>query len=347
MAEAGLEGYLAVDLKNVYYLTGFKDISDATLALVIPSEGKPHLWTYPLSYALAREQSKNCDVKKVEMGEKIHLKIAESIKEMRLTVVGFDKMDAERYLTLSSALPDVRLRAKLDALLNLRRVKSPDELKLIREAAELADIGVEAGIEAVKPGVHEYEVAAEIEYAMRRNGSEGVAFETIVASGPRSAFPHGTSTDRVIRRGEFVTMDLGAVHLGYRSDLTRTVVVGRPSDRDREIFETVLEAHEKAFEKMRAGVSGRDVDAAGREIIKQKGYGDKFIHGLGHGVGLEIHEPPRLSPTSEDILAAGNIVTDEPGIYIEGYGGVRIEDTVLVLDDGAERLTRAGKPLTA
>ncbi len=347
MTKEKLDGYIVFDPKNVYYFTGFKDISNATLGLIIPVEDELNLWTYPLSYTLAKEEVKNCVVNKVESGEKLYQKVAEKIEDIGFTALGFDKMSVDEYLMFSNTIPRVKLNPKSDFVLSLRGVKSREEIKLIKEAAKLADIGAECGMEIVKSGMHEYEVAAEIEYEMRRNGSEGVAFETLVASGPRSALPHGVSTSRIIKNGEFVIMDLGAIYQGYRSDITRTLIVGQPSDKQKKIFEIVLKAQEIAFQKIRSGINGRDVDAAGREFIKKSGYGNNFIHGLGHGVGLEVHDPPRLSPSSKDVLMAGNIITDEPGIYIEGYGGVRIEDMVLVKEESAELLTRAKKLVSA
>jgi len=204
-----------------------------------------------------------------------------------------------------------------------------------------------AAVEAVKPGVHEYEVAAEAEYAMRIKGSDGTAFETIVASGPRSAYPHGLCSDRVIHEGDFVTIDLGAMHRGYRCDITRTVIAGKPSKKQQELFNLVLNAQKLGVESIHAGVKGKDADSSVREALSKAGYGEYFIHGLGHGVGLDIHEPPSLSQTSEDTLAEGNVVTVEPGVYLPKFGGVRIEDTVLVLKDYAERFTKTPKRITS
>jgi Xaa-Pro dipeptidase len=186
----------------------------------------------------------------------------------------------------------------------------------------------------------EYEVAAEIEYAMRKRGSYGTAFETIVASGPRSAFPHGGCSDREIRAGDLVVVDVGATYKFYRSDMTRTLVAGKPSEKQKKLYEIVKAAQEKAFEIIKPNVKARDVDAATRKIIEDAGYGEYFVHGLGHGVGLEVHEPPTLNPSSKEALVMGNVVTDEPGIYLVGYGGVRIEDTVLVRKNDAEKLTK-------
>jgi Xaa-Pro dipeptidase len=228
-------------------------------------------------------------------------------------------------------------------------VKDPTELASIRKAAELTDAGVKAALSAIEVGVREYEVAAEMEYAMRKLGSEGVAFDTIVASGARSAFPHGAHsgcTDQKIRKGEFIVIDVGARYNNYRADLTRTFMIGTPSPKQKRIYEVVREAHQKAFEKIKAGVRTRDVDAAARKVIEKAGFGKYFVHGLGHGVGLDIHEAPSLNPESKERLKVGNVVTDEPGIYIVNYGGVRIEDTVLVHKDQAEKLTKATYELT-
>ncbi len=193
--------------------------------------------------------------------------------------------------------------------------------------------------ETIKPGIKEKEVAAEVEYAMRKKGSDGTGFDTIIASGANSAFPHGSCSNRIIREGDLVVVDLGATYEFYRSDMTRTFTAGKPSEKQRKIYETVKLAHQKAFEAIKPNISAREVDAAARQVIEAAGYGEFFVHNLGHGVGLEVHEAPILSPDSKDMLAAGNVVTDEPGIYLPGYGGVRIEDTVLVTKDGAEKLT--------
>jgi len=184
-------------------------------------------------------------------------------------------------------------------------------------------------------------LAAEIEYEMRRRGSEGFAFDTIVSSGPHSAFPHGWCGDRRIREGDFVTIDIGAKSQGYCADLTRTLIIGKPSSRQAEIYETVKKAQEIAINQMKAGVEAKKADESARGYIDRMGYGKYFVHRLGHGVGLDVHEPPTLGPTSKDVLASGNVVTVEPGIYIPKFGGVRIEDTVHVLSDGATKLTEA------
>ncbi len=253
--------------------------------------------------------------------------------------LGYEGLSLKTFLDLSTELAGIEFIAS-DLVSNQRTIKDEEETALIRKACEIADIGISAAMEAIRSGVREYEVAAQAEYAMRVRGSRGFAFETLVASGPRSSYPHGRSTDREIRKGDLVTVDLGGVWEGYCSDITRTVVVGSPSPRDRRILQLVKKVHDKVLEEIRPSIEGVRVDAFSRRMFGER-YRSHFVHGLGHGVGLDIHEPPTLSPTSKDILAVGNVVTDEPGIYLKDYGGVRIEDTVLVTADGAEKLTSA------
>lgn len=342
LVASNVKCFVITDVKNVYYFTGFLDISDAAICLIIPSRGTPLLLTYPLSYELASGKAGGCAVQSVESG-KMSEQIIDKVVSLNVKKAYFDKLDFPTYLKLRDEGLDVS--QCVDMIWKLRRIKDPDEIELMRKAADLADVGMQAGLEAVKVGAFEYEVAAEVEYAMRKGGSEGTAFETVVASGPRSAFPHGLCSDRRIQEGDFVTLDIGAVHKGYRSDITRTIVAGKASKRKKELFNLVLKAQEEAFHHIRPGKVGKEVDDVARKIIDKGGYGKMFVHGLGHGVGLNIHEPPTLSPKSNDVLEAGNIVTDEPGIYIKDFGGVRIEDMVLVLKDGGERLTKTPREL--
>ncbi len=335
-----LDAYLITNLKNIYYFTGFMDIAGAELSFLVPVDGEPTLLTPPLSYIAAREKAGNCRVEEVPMGDKPLNRLVMELQNQQIHVVGFDDLSIAWYLNLTQELASKSLIQNQSLVWDLRRVKDDEEIGFMRKAAELTDTGANVGMEFVSDGVREYEVAAEIEYEMRRRGSEGVAFETVVASGPRSAYPHGLSTDRVIKRGDSVVMDLGAVYRGYRSDITRTVIVGTPSPNQVRVLNLLMEAQEEAFKAIRDGVNASDIDALARNIIAAEGYGRYFIHGLGHGVGLDIHEPPRLSHQSTDCLKAGNVVTDEPGIYLPGFGA-RIEDTVLVHQTDGERLTRA------
>jgi len=341
-AKRKLDGYIVTNETNTLYFTG----TTGAAALWVPLDGENLLYVYGVNYESVKATAKDCRVELMKRTEDPLKKAAEQIKRLKLKSIGFDVLSAYHYLTLRKTLKGTRIKPLSQLVQELRGVKDKTELTSIKKAAELTDAGVEAALESIKPGVREYEVAAEMEYAMRRLGSEGVAFDTIVASGARSAFPHGGCTDQKIRKGEFIVLDVGARYNNYRADLTRTFMIGKPSPKQKKICEVVTEAHQKAFEKMKAGVRTRDVDAAARKVIEKTGFGRYFVHGLGHGVGLDVHEAPTLNPESKERLKVGNVVTDEPGIYIVNYGGVRIEDTVLVHKDAAEKLTKATYELT-
>lgn len=224
----------------------------------------------------------------------------------------------------------------LDGLVeHLRAAKSPEEVEAIRRAAALATAALGAVLPGVRPGLRELDVAASLERELRVRGSEWHPFPTIVASGPRSALPHARTTDRVLAPGDWLLLDFGAQVDGYCADLTRTVVVGaRATGRQREVYEVVREAQRRAREGVRAGQAGREADALAREVIAAAGFGESFGHSLGHGLGLEVHEAPRLSPTASQAVPVGAVVTIEPGIYLPGWGGVRLEDDLHVSPGG-------------
>lgn len=228
---------------------------------------------------------------------------------------------------------------------NHRKNKTPEEIGLIRRAAELTDQGFEHILPFLKPGVREIEVALELEFFLRKNGSEGLAFSPTVASGERSAMPHGGASERKIQQGELVTLDFGCVIGGYCSDMTRTVAVGKVSNELRSIYHAVLEAQTLALEAVGPGKRGQELDALARNHLANRGYDEYFTHGLGHGVGLFIHEGPSLNQASEDVLEVGNIVTIEPGVYIPNMAGCRIEDLALVTKNGYEVFSKSPKHL--
>ena len=233
-----------------------------------------------------------------------------------------------------------------DWLEALRLIKSPDELRRIREAQALTAYGFEKILDYIRPGRTEREIALELEFLIRRQGAEGIAFDFIVVSGANSSLPHGVPSDKAVEPGDFVTMDFGAVVDGWHSDMTRTVAVGRVGEKQRAVYNTVLRAQQAALAVLRAGLPCVEGDAAARRIIEAAGYGGCFGHSTGHGVGVEIHEAPRLSPgAAGERLAAGSVVTVEPGIYIPGEFGVRIEDMAFITPDGCENLTGCPKEL--
>jgi Xaa-Pro dipeptidase len=329
----GITNFLIFNPQNITYLTGFP----AATALLTQQNGEDRLYVSSVNYEQAKAEAEGVTVEPLKRGENLWEKIAKHAPNQDFAV---DNLGVESWRALANAVGgEERLVLGGNLIRDMRKIKDAQEIKLIREACRLADVGVQAAKDAVTVGVSERIVAAEAEYAMRKAGSEGVAFETIVACGLCCAYPHGSLRNRTIAEGDFVVVDLGATHRFYRSDLTRTFFAGKPSSKQTEIFETVKLAQQKALEVIKPGVPAKEVDSVARKIIEAAGFCDCFVHNLGHGVGLEVHEAPTLSPDSKDILQAGNVVTVEPGIYLPGFGGVRIEDTVLVTRGGAERLT--------
>ncbi len=238
--------------------------------------------------------------------------------------------------------PSKKLEKKLN---DLRMLKNPEDIENIKQAQKIAEDAFEHVLTFIKPGVTEKEIALQLDFYMLSHGAEALSFETIAVAGKKTSMPHGVPDDNVVNNGDFVTMDFGAVYKGYHSDMTRTVAVGSISKEQKEIYNIVLEAQKNALSVLKAGLPCFEADKAARDIIKNAGYGDCFGHGTGHGVGVEIHELPSLSPRSDAILEAGNVVTVEPGIYIPDKFGVRIEDMALITENGYENLTNAPKEL--
>lgn len=227
----------------------------------------------------------------------------------------------------------------------LRIVKDQHEIECISKAAAIADSAFNHMIKFIEIGMKESDVALELEFTMKKLGASDLSFTSIVASGVRSSLPHGTATEKVLNEGEFLTLDFGCVYKGYCSDMTRTIILGEPDEKMIEVYNTVKGAQEKALEQIAPGKVCSEIDKIARDYIEAKGYGEYFGHGLGHGVGCEIHEAPRVSPKSDVVLKEGMIITDEPGIYIPDFGGVRIEDLVLVTEDGYKTLSKSPKEL--
>lgn len=342
--EKGFEGFLIFNWANLLYFAGFP----GAVSLLISRDGESTIYVYGVNYEQAKAEGKGFRVELVKRDENLMAKIAEKVKDCKIKKLAVDALSIESWRALAKAIgSEEGLETNNSFIQELRKVKDEKEIALMRKAGELTSEGVKAAYEVLALGMKEYEVAAEIEYAMRKRGSYGTAFETLVASGSRSAFPHGGCSDREIREGDLVVVDVGATYKFYRSDMTRTLVAGKPSEKQKKLYQIVKTAQEKAFEAIKPNVKAKDVDAVARKMIEAAGYGEYFVHGLGHGVGLEVHEPPTLSTDSKEVLAVGNVVTDEPGIYVVGYGGVRIEDTVLVQKNGAEKLTNGPYTLGA
>lgn len=339
MIADGADGVLVTKPENMQYFSGFTGgegalvITEAEAILITDFRYTEQAEKETEGFAIVRqEQALTADAATIlkRCGQKI--------------LIEQNHMQLETYLALKNALTDTEwLPTELDSL---RTIKDEKEVELIRKAVRISDQAFSEVTSIIKAGMTEIEVAAELEYQMRKLGSERPAFQTIVASGVRGSLPHGTASDKVIQEGELVTMDFGAVYKGYHSDITRTVCIGKASQKQKELYHIVLDAQLSGVAAVHAGRKNNAVDAAARYVIIQNGYAKEFGHGLGHGVGLEIHEWPRLSPKAAPMtLESGMIVTVEPGIYIPDWGGIRIEDTVLVTSNGCDILTQSTKKL--
>jgi Xaa-Pro aminopeptidase len=340
---AGLEAILVASGVNRRYLSGFTGTAGA---LLFTPRGQYLLTDFRY---VTQAPLQAVDYEVVEHAPDMMDTVKALLAEAGVTRLGFEERHVSYadWSSWSKALAPVEL-VPVDGLPEkLREKKDDDEIAVIREAAKLADAAYAHILHFVRPGVTELDLAAELESFMRKNGATGPSFDTIVASGERSAMPHGVASDRKLQSGEFVTFDFGALYRGYCSDLTRTIVVGEATDRHREIYGIVLEAQEHALANIRPGMTGREADALTRDVITRYGYGEFFGHGTGHGIGLEIHEAPRLSQRSDTVLEPGMVVTVEPGIYIPGFGGVRIEDDVVVTESGIHVLTSSPKAFFA
>jgi Xaa-Pro aminopeptidase len=333
----GLDGMLIFAPAGIRYLTGFTGSS--AIAVLQPLTFR--LFT-DARYALqCRQEVRNAHCVIAPGG------LIEEIARRRILSgakrIAFDpeELSFATHRTLARRLPGIRLVPVARLLENLMEVKAPEEVALIREAAAISERVFNDLLPLVRPGVSELEIAGQIVFLHRRYGGERDAFEPIVASGVRGALPHARASASRLRRGEMLTLDFGCTRGGYHSDITRTIGIGRVSAQARRMYRAVLEAHNAAVEAARGGLDARALDAVARRVITRHGFGRYFRHSLGHGLGLQIHERPRISPRSSDRLRAGSVVTIEPGIYIPGTGGVRIESDVLLLEQGCTMLTSA------
>jgi Xaa-Pro aminopeptidase len=338
--ELEVDALLVTDLTNVRYLTGFSGTNGQLL--VTPSDAI--FLTDPRYEGRARELVRAAAV--LIYPERLTDELRQRLPDAAVRRLGFEAktVTVAQRDDLDERLVDVEPVATTGVVESLRRTKDPEEVELIREAVRLGDSAFGWALSRIAPGVTERELALELEVRMRESGADDVSFEPIVGSGPLSAHVHHTPTDRTMEKGELVLLDFGCRWQGYCSDLTRTVVLGAGAPEQHALYDTVLAAQGAGLQAVSTGATGIDVDAAARRVIEEAGHGERFGHGLGHGVGLQIHEAPRLHRISEDTLTSGDVVTVEPGVYVPGVGGVRIEDCVLVLEGkGAEVLTGAPK----
>ena len=341
LAGRKLDGLLVSFGPNLRYLSGFTGSN----GLLLMTPGKAILLTDP-RYTLQAAQESTCQVR-IAKGPLVE-EVVDAIAKLGLKRVGYDPalMSCDAYQSLEAKLPvKTSLVAVRGWIEELRMVKSPLEIERIRRSVHTNSRAFEQAVRRVRPGMKEQDLAAELEYRMRRLGAEKPAFETIVAGGARSALPHAQPTAAPFRTGELIVVDMGAIEEGYCSDMTRMLFLGSPNAKVKRTYKAVLEAQLAGIDAVRAGARTAAVDAAARKVLKGYGLDRAFIHSTGHGLGLEIHEPPRLGKRDKGRLKAGMAITIEPGVYIEGFGGIRIEDTVVVTETGCEILTETGKEL--
>jgi Xaa-Pro aminopeptidase len=340
MQASKLDAFVVSFISNVHYLTGFTGSNG--LVVVLPERAV--FFTDP-RYRIQAAQEVACPVR-VVTGPMLP-QVAALLHRVKSKRVGFEKsrMSFEDYQVLKDSLP---MRSSLEPLSGWverqRMIKSAEETAAIRRSVQLNSKAFEEAIKYLRPGMRESDLAAEIDYRVRRNGAEASAFETIVASGLRTALPHARPTAAKVGRG-LVLVDMGAMVDGYASDMTRMVCLGRPNAQIRRIYNAVLDAQLAAVDAVRPGVEAQVVDRAARRVLAKYGLARAFVHSTGHGLGLQIHEPPRIGKKEKTPLETGMAITIEPGAYIEGFGGVRIEDTVVVTENGCEVLTPSSKEL--
>jgi Xaa-Pro aminopeptidase len=354
LASTGLDALLVSHLPNIRYLCGFT----GSAGFLLVSEAGSVFFTDVRYDTQGRAEVKGARViiarKAVlnAMGEWIGARRKKARSKGWTIGIDAEHVSVAERKRVAGLLPSgLRLRNAPALVERARMVKEDDELELIRAAVRLGATLFDRALEVLRPGIKEAEVAAEMEYAARRAGAEEMSFPTIIASGARSALPHGRATEQAIASGGFVVCDFGVILAGYCSDQTRTVWVGAASgangEEARRVYESVREAQEAAIAAVRPGISVAEVDGAARKVLRQAGLGRYFTHSTGHGVGLEIHEAPRVAAGQKEVLKPGMVITIEPGVYFPGKWGVRIEDMVAVSEDGCEVLTPTGKDFLA
>ena len=342
LAEFEVDGILITNPENRYYISGFS--GSAGYLFITPDAA--YLNTDFRYIEQATNQAASFEIIKIDSELKWFIDL---LIKHRINTLGFESEDLS--FAGYSRFSEILEKNKLNKIVNLkplnasiekiRAVKYMDEIDILKEAIRISDEAMNTIAPTIRAGISEREVALQLENKMRELGAEGPSFDTIVGSGPNAALPHHRAGDRIIQKGESIVIDMGAKYQGYCSDLTRTFCVGKPDETFRKVYDTVFTAQQTAISLVQQEMTGTDCDDIARKVIEEAGFGDKFGHSLGHGVGLDVHEYPRVSPNSPDILINNMVFTIEPGIYIPGWGGVRIEDIVTLQNNKAEVLSAA------
>jgi Xaa-Pro dipeptidase len=349
MSSEGLDALLVTDPKHVYYLTGFaSNPHERFLGLLLVRGEEPVLILPALDAEAAHAASLVKKIVTHSDTDNPYELLHKLLQDKKLSAVGIEKehFTVSRFEQLSGAVPAERFTDIGHLLRSMRAKKSPDEVARMKYAVELVEEVLRRGLEHVKAGVSEIELVAELEYLMKKLGASGPSFDTLVLSGTNTALPHGEPGSRIIEPGDFLMFDLGLYVGGYASDITRTFAVEEADGQLTAIYNTVLAANEAGIAAAKPGATFGAVDRAARDVIEAAGYGSYFVHRVGHGLGIDVHEYPSLHGLNEDLIEAGNVFTVEPGIYVPGIGGVRIEDDVHITDSGAQTLTTFPKALT-
>lgn len=341
-AELKIDSFLVKNLPNIRYISGF---SGSAASILITKEACHFITDFRYKIQSSNEVSSDFEILIYVQNSMLFLK--DMIKMHNLKRIGFESNfitynDAEDLRKEFSEVEFVPVDNLIEKIIIRKNEK---EIELTKKAVDITDKTFSELLNIIKPGMTEKEVSAHISFLQKMYGADGDSFDAIVASGQRSAFPHARPTDKKIQTGELLKLDFGCTYEGMKSDMTRTIGIGSISDECKKIYAIVKEAQQRALNTVKAGVNTRVLDASARDFIKEKGYGNNFGHGLGHGLGYDIHEKPSVNERYDYVLEVNNIITIEPGIYIEGLGGVRIEDDVVVKEDGCEILNKSSKEL--
>lgn len=340
LKEQELDALLVSNPYNLRYIAGFT----GTAGVAVVTKDKAFFVTDFRYTEQAKDQAKGFEV--IQHGGMIYAEVEKLVQQEQINVLGFEEevVTYATYTVLEETL-SCELEPVTGLIEQLREVKEDSEIKLIEKAIEITESAYQQMLKTIKPGMTEIEVATGLDFHMRQLGASGLSFETIVASGVRSAMPHGVASDKVIEQGDMITVDFGCYYKGYVSDMTRTFALGDPGEKLKEVYAIVKEAHARVEQAARPGISGVELDAVARDYITSKGYGEAFGHSTGHSIGLEVHEGPNVSSKSEQRFVPGNVITNEPGIYLPGIGGVRLEDDLLITPDGNRNLMTLPKDL--